>query len=58
MKERIQKKGWHWDLAKSPFIWKWSDAKKVALDLFERATGSRLFEYRSYVLLRDREPGR
>lgn len=52
MSERIRKKGWHWDLARSPLSWKWSDAKKIALDLFERATGVRLFEYRSYRLVR------
>ena len=50
MKERIALKGWHWNLAKSPFEWKFSDTKKVVLDLFERATGIRLFEYRSYRL--------
>ncbi|MDR3606060.1 MAG: glycosyltransferase family 2 protein [Oligoflexia bacterium] len=48
MKERIRAKGWHWDLARSPFAWEWSDSKKVLLDLVERATGVRLFEYRSY----------
>jgi hypothetical protein len=48
MRDRIQAKGWNWDLENSPVEWKWSDAKKIALDLFERATGVRLFEYRSY----------
>jgi hypothetical protein len=51
MRERIRAKGWHWDLAHSPLVWKWSDAKKVALDTFESVTGHRLFEYRSYRLL-------
>jgi hypothetical protein len=50
MRERIARKGWHWDLAGSPLEWTWRDAKKVALDLVERATGHRLFEYRSYRL--------
>lgn len=51
MAERILSKGWHWDLTGSPLSWKLGDLKKVALDLFERATGRRLFEYRSYRLL-------
>ncbi|MCM2323602.1 MAG: glycosyltransferase family 2 protein [Oligoflexia bacterium] len=50
MRERIAKKGWHWDLANSPFVWSWSDSKKITLDLFERLTGIRPFEYRSYRL--------
>jgi hypothetical protein len=53
MQERIRKKGWHWDLKNSPFIWNLSDTKKVVLDLVERATGMRLFEYRSYKVIRD-----
>jgi glycosyltransferase involved in cell wall biosynthesis len=52
MRERIGAKGWHWDLERSPLSWSVRDAKKVVLDLFERATGRRLFEYRSYRLLR------
>jgi hypothetical protein len=52
MQDRIIKKGWHWDLENSAFVWNWRDTKKVVLDLFERATGIRLFEYRSYRLLR------
>lgn len=51
MLDRIRSKGWHWDLAHSPLVWSWSDGKKIALDLFERATGKRLFEYRSYRLV-------
>ena len=51
MKDRIRTKGWHWDLQHSPLSWNLGDAKKVALDLFERATGRRLFEYRSYRLI-------
>jgi hypothetical protein len=53
MAERIRAQGWRWDLAASPLEWRLSDAKKVALDLFERATGHRLFEYRSYRLARE-----
>lgn len=52
MKERIAHKGWNWDFEGSPFIWKWSDSKKVILDLIERFTGVRLFEYKSYQILR------
>lgn len=52
MHERIRSKGWHWDLAGSSLTWEWGDAKKIAFDLFERATGRRLFEYRSYRLIR------
>lgn len=51
MKDRIAKKGWHWDLESSPFIWSWNDSKKVILDSFENITGHRLFEYRSYRLI-------
>ncbi len=54
MRERIQSKGWHWDLQKSPFVWNWSDLKKVVLDSIERVTGHRFFEYRSYRLIRGR----
>lgn len=50
MRERISTQGWSWDLENSPFTWTVSDAKKVVLDLVERATGLRLFEYRSYKL--------
>jgi hypothetical protein len=55
MKERIQKKGWHWDLAGSPLVWTWKDSKKIVLDLIERATGHRFFEYRSYRLIKSGE---
>jgi len=51
MHERIVKKGWHWDLKSSPFAWAWSDIKKIVLDSFEKMTGYRLFEYRSYRLI-------
>jgi len=52
MHDRIAHKGWHWDLTNSPLSWNWRDAKKIALDTLERATGIRLFEYRSYKLVR------
>jgi hypothetical protein len=55
MGPRIASKGWHWDLARSPFAWSWSDGNKVALDLIERLSGRRLFEYRSYELVEDRK---
>ncbi len=51
MAQRIRSKGWHWDLKHSPFEWRISDAKKIALDLLERMTGHRFFEYRSYRLI-------
>jgi glycosyltransferase involved in cell wall biosynthesis len=54
MKSRIESKGWHWDLAHSPLVWTWKDSKKIVLDLIERASGHRFFEYRSYRLLRGR----
>ncbi len=52
MRERIQNKGWHWDLSRSPFVWNWKDLKKVVLDSVEQVTGYRFFEYRSYRLIR------
>ncbi len=51
MLERVRSRGWHWDLGSSPLEWSWRDSKKVALDLVERMTGVRLFEYRSYRLV-------
>jgi hypothetical protein len=51
MRDRIAKKGWHWDLAGSQYVWTWKDIKKVVLDSIERVTGHRLFEYRSYRLI-------
>ncbi len=52
MENRIQNKGWHWDLKHSPFIFSLGDFKKMILDIFEKLTGIRLFEYRSYHLIR------
>jgi len=48
MRGRILNQGWHWDLENSPLVFSWRDSKKVVLDTIERATGYRLFEYRSY----------
>lgn len=53
MKERIRSRGWKWDLAHSKSVWSHKDIKKVILDTFEKLTGLRLFEYRSYRLLED-----
>ncbi len=52
MADRIKNKGWHWDLENSPFIFSWKDTKRVVLDTIERVTGYRLFEYRSYKLIK------
>jgi hypothetical protein len=49
---RIAAKKWTWNLRASPLEWEMKDAKKIVLDLFERATGVRLFEYRSYRRVR------
>jgi hypothetical protein len=52
MHARIAAKKWTWDLKRSPLEWQFRDAKKIALDLVERVTGVRLFEYRSYRRVR------
>lgn len=52
MHERIARKGWHWDLARSPLEWRVADLKRIVLDGIERITGARLFEYRSYRLVK------
>lgn len=52
MRKRIEEKKWNWDLKNSPLEWQWSDAKKVVLDTFEKITGIRLFEYKSYRKVR------
>ncbi|OFZ53686.1 MAG: hypothetical protein A2428_17345 [Bdellovibrionales bacterium RIFOXYC1_FULL_54_43] len=54
MTDRIGEKGWHWDLDHSPCVWTWKDLKKIVLDLIERVTGHRFFEYRSYKLIQFR----
>ncbi len=48
MHARIEEKNWNWDFENSPYVWTWRDAKKVFLDLIEKWTGIRFFEYRSY----------
>lgn len=50
MHPRIHSKNWNWDLQNSPLTWTYTDIPKILLDLFERTTGVRLFEYRSYRL--------
>ena len=52
MTDRIKKKGWHWDLKASPFVFTGKDLKKAILDVIEKVSGVRLFEYRSYKLVR------
>ena len=52
MRPRIAAKGWRWDLEASPLEWTWKDGKKLVLDTIEKITGIRLFEYRSYRLLK------
>ena len=52
MKNRIQAKAWHWDLAHSPLCFSWKDSKRIVLDLIEGFTGYRFFEYRSYKLIK------
>lgn len=54
MLDRIATRGWRWDLKNSPMVFSRRDVKRVILDLFERASGIRLFEYRCYRLLDDR----
>jgi glycosyltransferase involved in cell wall biosynthesis len=51
MANRIREKGWVWNLKESPFVFHSSDIKKVMLDLYERVTGKRLFEFKNYELL-------
>lgn len=50
IQNRIREKGWKWDLENSPFVWELGDLKKIISDIFEKLTGVRLFEYRSYRL--------
>lgn len=52
MHRRIAESGELVDLAKAPFVFAPKDLIKVALDLLERLTGWRAFEYRSYRLLK------
>lgn len=55
MTDRIKKKGWHWDLNNSPLEWTWKDGKKLVFDKLELLTGVRLFEYRSYKRVSDKQ---
>jgi hypothetical protein len=48
MSARIEEKNWNWDFENSPLVFGKKDLTKIPLDLFERITGIRLFEYRSY----------
>jgi hypothetical protein len=48
MTDRIRQKNWNWDIQSSPLVWSFKDIKKIILDLFEKITGIRLFEYKSY----------
>ncbi len=52
MFDRIKNKNWNWDLKNSPFIWKWSDLKKIILDSFEFITNIRLFEFKNYKIVK------
>lgn len=52
MHDRILKKNWSWDLENSPLELGRKDLTKIPLDLIEAATGVRLFEYRSYRLVK------
>ena len=54
MAGRIQSKGWNWDLKNSPLVFSASDLKKAALDLYERITGHRPFEFRNYFIKNNR----
>jgi hypothetical protein len=50
MQSRIREKGWNWDLNGSPFVFTAKDVGKVMLDLVERLSGFRPFEFRNYEL--------
>lgn len=52
MQSRIDMQNWHWNFEDSPWVWKWSDLIKIFLDLIERASGYRLFEYKCFRLLK------
>ncbi len=51
---RITAKNWNWDLQRSPFEWTKRTIKNIFLNAFERWTGCRPFEYRSYRLVSKR----
>ena len=48
MKKRIQEKGWTWNLRQSPFVFHAKDIKKAAMDVYEKLTGHRPFEFKNY----------
>ncbi len=50
MDARIREKGWVWNLKESPFVFSARDIKKVVLDLFEKMTGYRPFEFKNYLI--------
>jgi glycosyltransferase involved in cell wall biosynthesis len=50
MAARIQAKGWNWNLDQSPWVVTPGDLKKVILDLYEKFTGHRPFEFKNYRL--------
>jgi glycosyltransferase involved in cell wall biosynthesis len=50
MADRMSEKGWTWNLKESPFIFQVGDVKKVVLDLFERFSGHRPFEFKNYEI--------
>lgn len=52
MQNRVKSQSWTWDLEQAPLIWTLKDLKKMVLDTIENLTGHRLFEYRSYRLLK------
>ncbi|MEK6705806.1 MAG: glycosyltransferase family 2 protein [Bdellovibrionota bacterium] len=52
MSKRISAVKWKWDYDTSKFVWTFGDIKKAILDIFEKLTGYRLFEYRNYKLIR------
>lgn len=52
MQPRIVEKNWKWDFENSPLVLGRKDVTKIPLDLFEKMTGVRLFEYKSFRLIR------
>jgi hypothetical protein len=52
MHARIREKNWNWDFENSPLALGRKDLTKIPLDLLERMTGIRLFEYKSFKLIR------
>jgi hypothetical protein len=52
MAERIRQRNWNWDLENSPMTYGRKDLTKIPLDFIEKLTGIRLFEYRSYRIIR------